>query len=98
MKPAHLVHGTLALSQLAGCVQHKAELARAMEGARDVVAVAAPCLASVKAAELEACASRPEAEACVVEARARWAKLADALDAFHAAWCLLSPESEGCES
>lgn len=64
-----------------------------MEGARDVMTVAAPCLASVKQAELEACAANA---ACVEQARARWTKLADALDAFHQAWCLLSPESEGC--
>ena len=77
-----------------GCVPHKAELARALEGARDLAAESAPCLAAAKKVQIEACASDA---ACVERVREHWEHLADALDGLHVAWCLLSPESEGCE-
>lgn len=76
-----------------GCVPHKAELTRALEGARDLAAESAPCLVAVKQAQVQACASDTK---CLEEVRAHWSRMADALDSLHVAWCLISPESEGC--
>lgn len=76
---------------LAGC--HRAELEHGLEGARDALEVAEPCLVEARAQELQACAGNAD---CEGKARARWAKIADGLDAFHAAWCIVAPKAEGC--
>lgn len=76
---------------LTGC--HRSELEHGLEGVRDVVQVAEPCLVESRANELSACAGDAPCEAQV---KARWSKVADGLDAFREAWCILAPGSEGC--
>lgn len=68
------------------------EIRRALEASRDIAAAAEPCLAATKEAELAACAE----PTCEAEIRERYAALADAFDAFRAAWCALVPAS--CEA
>lgn len=80
-----------ALLLATGC--HRAELEHGLEGARDAIEIAEPCLVETRAAELGACAGDA---ACEAQTRARWSKIADGLDAFHAAWCIVEPKAEGC--
>lgn len=76
---------------LSGC--HKSELEHGIEGARDALKVAEPCLVEARAKELQTCAGDAMCEAPI---RAKWSNVADGLDAFHVAWCIVSPASEGC--
>jgi hypothetical protein len=76
-----------------GCVPHREALQKGLMGARDVAAKAEPLFVASKRAEEQGCA---EDAACLARVRADWARVADALDAMHAAWCALSPDSEGC--
>lgn len=80
-----------ALLLATGC--HRAELEHGLEGARDAIEIAEPCLVETRARELGACAGDA---ACEAPIRARWLKIADGLDAFHAAWCIIEPKAEGC--
>jgi len=73
-----------------------AQVAAGLEGARDVIAVAEPCLVAAKERDLASCANAPNVALCESQAQAAWEPIAVALDAFHAAWCSLSPSSEGC--
>jgi hypothetical protein len=61
--------------------------------ARDVAQVAEVCAFNAKEAEMAKCHD----DRCKAEVLARYAPLADMLDKFHAAWCTVSPESEGCK-
>lgn len=74
-----------------GC--HRAQLEHGLEGARDAIEIAEPCLVQARAQELATCSGDT---ACEAPIRARWSRVADGLDAFHAAWCIIAPESEGC--
>lgn len=76
-----------------GCAGAQEQLRGGLEAARDVVAVAEPCMAAEHDRELMSCNGDATCESTV---RAHWAPIADALDAFHAAWCTLAPDSEGC--
>lgn len=77
----------------AGCLPHREELTRGLEGARDIAAQAEPCFIATKQAEEQACAQDAQ---CLARVRAAWSHIADSLDALHAAWCVLAPASEGC--
>jgi len=74
-----------------GC--HRAELEHGLTGARNALTVAEPCMVEVRAAELRACSGDASCEAPIKE---RWGRVADDLDAFRAAWCIIAPNSEGC--
>jgi len=82
------------VAQVAACIPHRDELAHAIEGARDIATVAAPCMVATKEAQQQACAGDAQ---CLKAVGAQWSRMADAMDRLHVAWCLLSPESEGCE-
>lgn len=69
------------------------DVARYAEATRDVLEVAEPCLMEAKLRDVDACAGEPMCEATV---QAHWEPVAVALDVVHAAWCSLSPNSEGC--
>ena len=84
----------MAVAQVAACIPHRDELAHAIEGARDIATVAAPCMVATKEAQQQACAGEAK---CLEAVGAQWSRMADAMDRLHVAWCLLSPESEGCE-
>lgn len=74
-----------------GC--QRTQLEHGLEGARDAIEIAEPCLVQARAQELATCSGDA---ACEAPIRARWSKVADGLDAFHQAWCIIAPESEGC--
>lgn len=60
--------------------------------ARDVAVVAEVCSFEAKERAMADC----KTDACKADVLRKYAPIADALDAFHAAWCTLSPSSEGC--
>ena len=76
-----------------GCVQREA-VEKGLGSARDIVAKAEPLFVAAKQSEEQACG---QDAACVDRVRVEWARVADALDTFHAAWCALAPTNEGCE-
>lgn len=82
------------VSSSCGCVPQREAIERGLSGARDLAVVAEPCLVATKAAQEQACATDA---ACLAEVRAHWSRMADALDAMHDAWCVLSPSAEGCD-
>jgi hypothetical protein len=51
-------------------------------------------MVATKEAQQQACAGEAK---CLEAVGAQWSRMADAMDRLHVAWCLLSPESEGCE-
>lgn len=80
---------------LTGCGSEQiAQAQTAIEAARDVAAVAEPCLVAAQAVELERCEGDAECKQAVFAA---FRPMADALDLLHDAWCAISPDSEGCE-
>lgn len=78
---------------LAGCGAQKAQLESALEAARDVSAVAHPCLVAQQEQAIEQCAD----EACKAKVRESFEPIAKAFDLLNELWCGLSPESEGCK-
>ncbi len=76
----------------AGCGGRQ-DLERGLEASRDVATYAAACAAGAKEVDDAKCAGDP---ACLEAVKTKYAPLADAFDAFHAFWCGVSPESEGC--
>lgn len=94
LRPALWLWLAMAVAQVAACIPHRDELAHAIEGARDIATVAAPCMVATKEAQQQACAGDAK---CLEAVRAQWSRMADAMDRLHVAWCLLAPESEGCE-
>lgn len=80
---------------LTGCgSQQIADAQSAIEAARDVAAIAEPCLVAAQSVELEKCGEDRECKAAVIES---FRPMADALDLLKAAWCRISTASEGCE-
>ena len=80
---------------LTGCgSQQIADAQSAIEAARDVAAIAEPCLVAAQSVELERCGDDRECKAAVIES---FRPMADALDMLKEAWCKLAPASEGCE-
>lgn len=80
---------------LTGCGSEQiAQAQTAIEAARDVAAVAEPCLVASMAVELERCGEDLECKDTVMQS---YRPMADALDMLHAAWCAISPDTEGCE-
>lgn len=74
--------------------QQIADAQTAIEAARDVAAIAEPCLVASMNVELERCEGDIECKDAVIQS---YRPMADALDMLHNAWCALSPDSEGCE-
>lgn len=81
------------LAPLSCCVPHREVLERGLTASRDLAVAAEPCLVATRQAQLDACSADAE---CLEQVRTSYAKLADSLDALHAAWCVLSPAAEGC--
>ena len=78
---------------LSGCgARGGPDPASALEGARDVINAAEPCLAASHDLKIKACG---EDASCLEAVRAIDDKIADGLDAFRAFWCAL-PNEEGC--
>lgn len=75
-----------------GTVQKVEDVAHA---ARDVADIAEVCAFNAKEEAMSRCADSDTM--CKAKVLAQYAPVADALDAFRAAWCALSPESEGCK-
>lgn len=91
--PAVLLVAMFAAASQAACTPQQMEQARTgLEAARDIAAVAEPCVAAARDVEIARC----ESDECRRKVVDSYAPLADAFAAFHAAWCSLSPESEGC--
>lgn len=77
-----------------GCTPRDVDrIQSAAEAARDVAVIAEPCFVDARDRMLAACEGSAKCEA---EVRKGYEPIADAFDAFHAAWCALSPDSEGC--
>lgn len=92
---ARLVLVAVSVVGLTGCGSEQiAQAQTAIEAARDVAAIAEPCLVAAQSVELERCGEDRECKAAVIES---FRPMADALDLLKAAWCKLSPASEGCE-
>lgn len=83
-----------AAGTLTGCGASMRDVESAIEASRDVAAIAEPCLVAAKQREEQMCGGEAE---CIESVRVAFAPAADALDAMHRAWCLLSPQSEGCQ-
>ncbi len=77
-----------------GCGASMRDVESAIEASRDVAAIAEPCLVAAKQREEQMCGGEAE---CIESVRAAFAPAAHAFDAMHRAWCLLSPQSEGCQ-
>lgn len=77
---------------LVGCGA-SAEVSHALHAARDVAIVAEACTVARKGVQDAACNGNAE---CLARVREEYAPIADVLDAFHAGWCALAPEHEGC--
>lgn len=60
--------------------------------ARDVAVIAESCSFAAKEQAMAKCST----DDCRASVLRTYKPVADALDAFHAAWCALSPDSEGC--
>ena len=88
-----LLLGLILIFSSCGCVPQREAIERGLSGARDVATKAEPLFVAAKQAEERACA---QDNACLARVRADWARVADAMDALHVAWCALSPDSEGC--
>ena len=69
------------------------EVENLAHSARDVADVAEACSFAAKEAEMAACID----DTCKAKVLARYSVIADALDAFAASWCAVSPDSEGCK-
>ena len=69
------------------------EVENLAHSARDVADVAEACSFAAKEAEMSQCID----DTCKAKVLAKYSVIADALDAFAAAWCAVSPESEGCK-
>lgn len=76
-----------------GCGASMRDVESAIEASRDVAAIAEPCLVAARQREEKMCGGEAE---CIEAVRAAFAPAANAFDAMHRAWCLLSPHSEGC--
>lgn len=77
-----------------GCGGGSPNAERLLHSARDVAVFAEACAVETKRARDAQCNG---SEACLADVRAQYAPLVDALDAFHFAWCAVSPQSEGCD-
>lgn len=75
-----------------GCGGSAQKVEDVAHAARDVSVVAEVCSFEAKEQAMAACSD----DACRAKVLAKYAPIADALDAFHGAWCALSPDSEGC--
>jgi len=77
-----------------GCGGARDQLQKGLEGTRDFVEVAKPCLV---AAQDKAEADCKGDAACVAKVQEAFEPAAVGLQAFHDLWCAMSPESEGCK-
>lgn len=76
-----------------GCGGSVQKVEAVAHAARDVAVVAEVCSFEAKERMMADCTD----DACRAKVLAKYAPIADALDAFHGAWCTLSPDSEGCQ-
>lgn len=77
-----------------GCGIKPQQVQAVLEGNRDALEIAKPCLVAQHDKDLADCKGNPTCETTV---RAFWKPVADALADFHAFWCQVSPSAEGCE-
>ncbi len=85
----------LCLSLVAlGCNAEQLKAAQtAAEAGRDIATAAEPCFVDHRDRMLAVCA---DDKACQQKVNDAYKPIADAFDAFHTAWCIVSPKSEGC--
>lgn len=83
----------VATSQVACTGKQVEQLRTAVEAARDVAVIAEPCAARSREQMLKGCDGDA---ACAAKVEEAYEPIATALNAFHDAWCALSPQSEGC--
>jgi hypothetical protein len=84
----------LAASQMACKPQDLEKIVTAAEAGRDIATAALPYFEAERDKMIAACSGDAECERKVRDA---YRPIAEAYDAFHAAWCAVSPDSEGCE-
>lgn len=76
-----------------GCGGAAQKFEAVAHSARDVAVVAEACSFAAKEQAMAECID----DTCKAKVLARYAPIADALDAFAAAWCAAAPEAEGCK-
>lgn len=76
-----------------GCGGAAAKFEQVAHSARDVAVVAEACSFAAKEQAMAECAD----DACKAKVLSQYSVIADALDAFHAAWCAAAPDAEGCK-
>ena len=76
-----------------GCAAMPPEVRTYIEGTRDLITIAQPCLIAELAAAESAC---PADAGCRSAVDATREKIADLYDMAHAGWCVLAPSTEGC--
>ncbi len=71
----------------------KQDLEKALDTSVVIIDRAEPCFKGMKDDQDRACAGDA---ACLAKVKEHWAPIADALDAYHAFLCGISPNAEGC--
>jgi hypothetical protein len=76
-----------------GCGGAAQKFEAVAHSARDVAVVAEACSFAAKEQEMAKCID----DTCRAKVLAKYSVIADALDAFHSAWCTVAPDAEGCK-
>lgn len=76
-----------------GCGGAAAKFEAVAHSARDVAVVAEACSFAAKEQAMAACID----DTCKAKVLTKYSAIADALDAFHLAWCTAAPDAEGCK-
>jgi hypothetical protein len=76
-----------------GCGGAVSKFEAVAHSARDVAVVAEACSFAAKEQAMSKCID----DGCRAQVLSQYSAIADALDAFHLAWCSAAPEAEGCK-
>jgi hypothetical protein len=87
-----VIMALVAMSQ-SGCAA-KRDLEKALDTSVVIIDRAEPCFVGMQQAELRQC--EPDNAECIQRVKDRWSPVADALDAYRAFLCGISPDAEGC--
>jgi hypothetical protein len=84
----------VALLVLLGGCGAKQDLEKALDTSVVIIDRAEPCFVGMQQDELAQC--EPDNAECIQRVKDRWSPVADALDAYRAFLCGISPDAEGC--
>jgi hypothetical protein len=88
------VMGFVVLTAVLGGCGAKQDLEKALDTSVVIIDRAEPCFVGMQQDELAQC--EPDNAECIARVKDRWAPVADALDAYRAFLCGISPDAEGC--